>query len=155
MTLDLLGRRTQTHTTHGQGRRHAEILFRVRPHHIHGNCYLCRIEVNKAKLGLFSTFKPSPSRNPSAFCHPLAILAMWQQSILAMYGNATTSFVNQLSGPLMPKVPQLYGQRRAPTSLDMLRVAHCQKKLHGYKFELKIYPKNAQIATDWISRQNA
>ena len=79
----------------------------------HSNCYPCRVQVNKAKLVaalLPSNQLYSPSHNLSPFYHlQTTSLAMWQQSILAIcMGTGNTSYVNQLSGPLMPKQPTLW-----------------------------------------------
>ena len=63
---------------------------------------------------------PCDSRNLnlSPFCNlTLTSLAMWQPSILETYGNQTTSYVNQTSGPMRSKYPNSMGERELISSL--------------------------------------
>ena len=45
---------------------------------------------------------------------------MWQPNILETYGNQTTSYVNQTSGPLRWKYPNSIGERELITSLTQV-----------------------------------
>ena len=60
----------------------------------------------------------SRNMNLSPFCNMnLTSLAMWQPSILATYGNSTTSYVDQLSGPLRLKFPNSMEETELISSL--------------------------------------
>ena len=60
----------------------------------------------------------SRNLNLSPFCNlTLTSLAMWQPSILETYGNQTTSYVNQTSGPMRLKYPNSMGERELISSL--------------------------------------
>ena len=63
----------------------------------------------------------SRNLNLSPFCNlNLTSLAMWQPSILETYGNQTTSYVNQMSGPLRLKYPDSMGERELISSLTQV-----------------------------------
>ena len=64
----------------------------------------------------------SRNLNLSPFCNlNLTSLAMWQPSILETYGNRTTSYVNQRTGPLRLKYPNSMGDRELISSLTKVR----------------------------------
>ena len=44
-------------------------------------------------------------------------MAMWQPSILATYENGTTSYIDQLSGPMRLKYPNEMAEKELITSL--------------------------------------
>ena len=44
-------------------------------------------------------------------------MAMWQPSILATYKNGTTSYIDQLSGPMRLKYPNKMAEKELITSL--------------------------------------
>ena len=59
----------------------------------------------------------------------LTSLAMWQPSILATYGNATTSYVDLLSGPLRPKYPNSMEERELISSLTKVSQEYWSENL--------------------------
>ena len=63
----------------------------------------------------------SRNLNLSPFCKMnLTSLAMWQPSILETYGNITTSYVDQLNGPLRSKYPNSMEKRELISSLTQV-----------------------------------
>ena len=108
----------------------------LQPHHLFANSHLCRVQVKSKQqlwvnmhkttqlhMNNFNSDKilsPCDSRNLnlSPFCNlTLTSLAMWQPSILETYGNQTTSYVNQTSGPMRSKYPNSMGERELISSL--------------------------------------
>ena len=64
----------------------------------------------------------SRNLNLSPFCNlSSTTMAMWQPSILETYGNLTTTYVNQTSGPMRLKYPNSMGKRELITSLTEVR----------------------------------
>jgi len=85
-------------------------------HHCRSDCDL----ITYLSTVTSAEFSKCDSRNMnlSPFCNMnLTSLAMWQPSILATYGNSTTSYVDQLSGPLRPKFPNSMEDRELISSL--------------------------------------
>ena len=73
---------------------------------------------------------------------------MWQPSVLETYGNLTTTYINETTGPVRPKYPGSMGERELissltkvcwPNILDQNRLYHQgQEDYNAYEKDIAI-----------------